>query len=78
MTKNRKKGIKESKKWGKKNNYISIMKADWFNSKFKEIREVGKIKKQVKALQNVTIIIFLKLTKLIILHNRLKSTKYLH
>lgn len=54
------------------------MKADWFNSKFKEIREVGKIKKQVKALQNVIIIMFLKLTKLIIFHNRLKSTKYLH
>lgn len=39
-------GIKKSKKWGKKNNYISIMKADWFNSKFKEIREVSKVKKK--------------------------------
>lgn len=39
------KGIKKIKEVRQKNNYISIMKADWFNSKFKEIREVGNIKK---------------------------------
>lgn len=45
MTKNRENRDQRVKEVRQKNNYISIMKADWFNSKFKEIREVSNVKK---------------------------------
>lgn len=45
MTKNRENRDQINKEVRQKNNYISIMKADWFNSKFKKIWEISKVKK---------------------------------
>lgn len=42
------------------------------------LESIESLKKQVKALQNITITIFLKFTNFYLLYNSPKSTKYLH